>query len=417
MDNKEIQKTKRLNWKKSYFAVIGVFYLFQGFYSEALRVYEQHMMLDVWNFSESKVALVSALIILPNYLKMFTGLLSDRVPILGKRRSPYIIIGTFMYIPFFLLLTLITDFSIMWAVAMIFISFGWSLVDGTLDALSIDVSPESKLGMMSGVTWASRSVGSIVAMVGAGLLAAAVTWQYALLIIGAFAVMQGLSALLIKEPNFNKKDVRSFRQDKTAIVDFVKKPKSWLTIVFILLFNVATGIYALLPTIFAKLANMEVVDIMVYAAAAYGSAMVGVLIAGKISDKIGAKKLVVPVLIFFWLAVSMMFFVKPGMSSGMIWLIMIVFGLAMGASFVPTGRLSMEIANPEISGFVYAGMSSVSNLAQGAVASLVFAFFSLFMPLPYSIFPLAVFSIASCFLINKLDWWEPGKGENTDVAE
>ncbi|MEG2158517.1 MAG: MFS transporter, partial [Clostridia bacterium] len=217
-----------------------------------------------------------------------------------------------------------------------------------------------------------------------------------------------------------KDNIRSFSADKAAIGTFLKKPKSWLTIVFILLFNVATGIYALLPTIFAKLADMKVADIMVYAAAAYGAAMVGVLIAGKISDIIGAKKLVVPVLIFFWAAVCLMFFVKPNMSVAMIWVIMIVFGLAMGASFVPTGRLSMEIANPEISGFVYAGMSSVSNIAQGAVAGLVFALFSTFMPLPYSIFPLMVFSIASCFLINKLDWWEPHKNEkptDTNVTE
>ena len=94
IDTGSIQEIKRANFKNRYFVMVALFYVFQGFYQSSLSVYQAHMLNEVFLLDVSMIALVNFLVILPNYLKMFTGLLSDRVPIGKFRRVPYIIIGT-----------------------------------------------------------------------------------------------------------------------------------------------------------------------------------------------------------------------------------------------------------------------------------------------------------------------------------
>jgi len=406
-----IQEIKQANFKTRIFFVVALFYAFQGVYQTSMTVYQSYMMNEVFLLSVSRIALVNFLVILPNYLKMFTGLLSDRVPIGKLRRVPYILIGTIIYIPFFILLANLWNYGALWVGTMLVLSWGWALVDGTLDALSIDVTPQNKLGMMNGTAWASRNFGSVIATLVIAGIAAAISWKYALYIVGAFAVFQGVSALFIKEPIFNSSEKRSWKKDKEAISRLFKDKQIWYTIIFVLLFNAGPGIYAFIFTLFIKVGGFTTAEISVKAAAAFLASMAGVLVFGKISDKIGAKKLVIPILVLFWLSIGTLFFVKPGMSEWLIWAIMGYFGFCMGASFVPGGRLSMEVADPEISGFVYSGLASISNIAQAGVAGLLIGLTSKIpgwtLPLPFlSIIPC---SIGAIIVTQKLNWWSPEK--------
>lgn len=420
METKSIQMIKRTGFKGRYFIMVALFYLFQGFYQQSLSVYEAHMLNEVFMLDVAKIALVNFLIILPNYLKMFTGLLSDRVPIGKRRRVPYIIIGTLIYIPFFIILANLMHFNALWVVTMLALSWGWALVDGTLDALTIDVTPDSKLGMMNGVSWAARSVGSVGATLLIAVIAAALSWKYSLYIIGAVAVLQGISALTIKEPRFSAEtEKRSWTKDKAALARFFKGKQTWLTILFILLFNAGPGIYAFMYTLFIQVGGFTAAEISVLSSSAFVAMIAGVLLFGKISDKIGAKKIVLPVLILFWVSICTFFLVKPGMSNILVIVLLVLFGFAMGGAMIPGGRISMEIADPEISGFVYSGLASVSNLAQAGVAGLLIGLVSkipgAILPIPF--FALLPCSVAAILIARKLNWWEPGADEKAPAAD
>ena len=399
--------------------MVALFYVFQGFYQQSLSVYQAHMLNEVFLLDVAKIALVNFLVILPNYLKMFTGLLSDRVPIGKHRRVPYIVIGTLIYIPFFIVLANLMNFNALWVVTMLALSWGWALVDGTLDALTIDVTPDSKLGMMNGASWAARSVGSVGATLIIASIAAALSWKYALYVIGAVAVLQGISALTIKEPKFSsQEEKRSWTKDKAALSRFFKGKQTWLTIVFILLFNAGPGIYAFMYTLFIQVGGFTAAEISVLSSAAFVAMIIGVLLFGRISDKIGAKKIVLPVLVLFWISICTFFLVKPGMSTGLVIGLLSLFGFAMGGAMTPGGRISMEIADPEISGFVYSGLASVSNLAQAGVAGLLIGLVSRIpgavLPIPF--FALLPCSVAAIIIARKLDWWEPGKEDEPEEA-
>jgi len=420
MDARKIQEMKREGFKTRYFFMVALFYVFQGFYQSSLSVYEAHMLNEVFMLDVAKIALVNFIVILPNYLKMFTGLLSDRVPIGKYRRIPYIVIGTIIYIPFFIILANLLHYNVLWVITMMALSWGWALVDGTLDALTIDVTPDSKLGMMNGASWAARSVGSVGATLVIAAIAAAMGWQLALYLIGAVAVLQGISALTIKEPKFSGQDEkRSWARDKEALVKFFSVKQTWLTILFVLLFNAGPGIYAFMYTLFIQVGGYTAAEISVLSAIAFVTMIVGVMLFGRISDKIGAKKIVLPSLILFWVSIATFFLVKPGMSTGLVLALLALFGFAMGAVMVPGGRLSMEIADPEISGFVYSGLASVSNLAQAGVAGLLIGLVSRIpgavLPIPF--LALLPCSIAAIFISRKLDWWEPGEDNDAQTDE
>jgi len=420
MDPQRIQEMKRDGFKNRYFFMVALFYVFQGFYQSSLSVYQAYMLNEVFLLNVSMIALVNFLVILPNYLKMFTGLLSDRVPIGKYRRVPYIIIGTLIYIPFFIILANLFNFNALWVVTMLALSWGWALVDGTLDALTIDVTPDSKLGMMNGASWAARSVGSVGATLVIAAIAAALSWKFGLYIIGAVAVLQGLSALTIKEPKFSAEgEKRSWAKDKAALAKFFKGKQTWLTILFVLLFNAGPGIYAFLYTLFIQVGGFTAAEISVKSAVAFVAMIVGVLLFGRISDKIGAKKIVLPVLVLFWISVSTFFLVKPGMSNGLVIALLLLFGFSMGGAMVPGGRISMEIADPEISGFVYSGLASVSNFAQAGLAGLLVGLVSripgAILPIPF--FALLPVSIAAILISRKLDWWEPGQEEQEAIPQ
>ena len=132
---------KRTNWKKSFIIYEAIFYYFQGFYLMGMQTFLGVTMAN-FGLSIAEQASFSAWIGLPTYLKMFIGLLSDRVPFVKfGRRKPYILIGSLLYIPAFGLLFSIKDFGALWIVAALAAQIAWVMVDTTLDALTVDVTP------------------------------------------------------------------------------------------------------------------------------------------------------------------------------------------------------------------------------------------------------------------------------------
>ena len=104
-----LDQRKQRNFKNYYFYVELLFYVLQGIYVAGLQVYIVYYTTNVFKLDYAAIATVTALSGLPTYLKMFTGLLSDRVPV-GKfgRRKPYLIMGGVLFIPAFIVLSTIT---------------------------------------------------------------------------------------------------------------------------------------------------------------------------------------------------------------------------------------------------------------------------------------------------------------------
>ena len=103
---------KQESWKEYYPTLEGLFYFFQGIFYTGFQVGIGIKMVNIWGFDVAQSAAVMMIISIPVFLKMFTGLLSDRVP-WGKlgRRKPYLLLGGILYIPSFVGIALMEVYS------------------------------------------------------------------------------------------------------------------------------------------------------------------------------------------------------------------------------------------------------------------------------------------------------------------
>ena len=145
-------------------------------------------------------AAITAMTGIPTYLKMFTGLLSDKVPV-GKfgRRKPYLLLGGIGFLVAFIFLIGIKEFSSMWIFALMLCNIAFVLVDGTADALTVDVTPDEHTTKMQGYANGGRYAGMAVGIIIGSFLSNIIGWVPVIIILGVAAILQAVVAMLFRE--------------------------------------------------------------------------------------------------------------------------------------------------------------------------------------------------------------------------
>ncbi|MCP4761737.1 MAG: MFS transporter [archaeon] len=403
------EKYRQEHWKKKYMYSISAFYLFQGFYAMSLGAYQRSMMgANNWNLDFGLIAIMNAVLVIPNYLKMFTGLLSDYLPI-GKwgRRRPYIFIGAILYIPCFIGLTMITDVEYIgiWIFLIILIQWVWVLVDGTLDALSVDITPIERMGRVQGSNWAAYGLGALVGTLIYGIIAQFVNIPTAIAIVGFFAVFQGISGLMVKEPPVDKGDLPT----KADIVQEFSKKEVWIGLLFTFIMNATFGLYPFFQIYLENYIQLDTLTAMIGVGFAMIGFFIGSIAGGKYIDKIGAKKAVLPAVVLFWLGIIPWWFLNSESPFIVIAIVAIICGFVLGTAMVPGNRIAMELANPKMGGFMFATFASASNAGQAILGSLMIGTFEGIVGMPAAVLTLIPFTVAGIFILPFVKPWEPVK--------
>ncbi|MBU2513574.1 MFS transporter [bacterium] len=410
------QKTK--NWKQSILLKIAGFYLFQGFYFTALGLYKDNFLVEN-GLNPGTFALVTALLILPNYLKMLLVIVSDRFPIKKLRRKPYILIGAVLYIPCFAGLILThNEEAITWSWVFFVIMTGWVwvLVDGTLDALTVDVTPDNKMGIVQGSTWGARGIGSVLGALVIMMIGTSLGWKVGLAIVGLFAILQALFGLLIKERRVEKKDLPEFT---SLLKETFTRKEVLMGLLFVVVAMTTTAPYMFFIPLFGGDGVVTLTKSQL--GIAYALAMIGTFfgatIFGKISDMIGARKTFTICAILYWIGVSLFLLIDAQSDITFCYMIVAVFGMNLGAFMAPVNRISMELSEaisadkPGIEGFMFSTFSSVSNFGTAAFGGLIIGFGTSFLDLGltsafFLVFPL---TLTASVLLKYVDPWVPSK--------
>ena len=235
----EEQKTS--NWQGKYVRLVALFYFLQGFYHFGASVYVLTMMAN-WAVPTDSQATIIALLGLPTYLKIFPGLLSDRIPV-GRwgRRRPYIVLGALLYIPGFLLLISNQGFNRVWLGSLLIIMLAWMLVDSTLDALTVDITPRESSGKIQSAASGSRSVGVAVGTLFVSLLGPRIGWTPVLVALGAGALLQSIVPLFIRENPITLENLKS-QLPLSRVIRFTFSHRLvWLGMFFFLFFSATLG--------------------------------------------------------------------------------------------------------------------------------------------------------------------------------
>lgn len=360
---------KKEAWRDYYVWLEAISYFFQGYYMSGLSVYMVVMMAG-WKLPLSVQAVIAAIAFIPGYLKMFTGLLSDRIPVYSwGRRKPYIILGAALYIPAFVLMILIRDFSWFWVAAVGMAFFAWVLVDGTLDALTVDVTPEEKAGTIQGAANGARAVGYGLAALSVPFLGPKLGWELVIGVIGLFAFLQAVVVLLFRELPITLQEL----QEKMPVGKVFKQTfgiaRSWLAIGFSLCVLAPVAIrnvsQSYLMTTLKWGENpslLQAYGIVVFIA--YLGNLAGALLVGPLLKQHEQDfKAYAWITLASWLGIAtwlLLLIYEP--TPLLVGFIQFCFGLGLGMITTSAYAIVMQVTPASIEGFFFATLTSAMNI-------------------------------------------------------
>jgi len=369
---------KQENWQDYFVWLEGIFYFFQGFYLVGVQVYMGVMMAE-WELPLTAQATIGAIAMAPAFLKMFTGLLSDRVPIYKwGRRKPYIILGAVLYVPAFVMLLSIKEFSNLWIAAIAMAMAAWVLVDGTLDALTVDVTPDEKTGTMQGAANGARAFGMGLGFLIVPILGPKTDWTPVLIIIGVFAIIQAVTVMFFREIPITRKDLREELPAGRVLKETFGKAQSWLSIGF--------AFFVLGPSAIRAVASSYLLTIEGWSESeqlmqAYGIVNVvsflgvfaGSMVVGRIISKYKNNfKVFVLISAFAWVLMSSwMLLMKLDASPVLVGIIQFLYGFGSGLIVTSAYSVVMQVCPTSIEGFFFATLTSFMNIGYGAVAPVL----------------------------------------------
>ncbi|MFX0061539.1 MAG: MFS transporter [Candidatus Hermodarchaeota archaeon] len=393
---------KMENWKSYYLWLEGLFYFFQGFYFMGFQIYISVYTAQIWVLPYQTIAMVTAVMMIPAYIKMFTGLLSDRVPI-GPygRRKPYLVFGGLLYIPAFILLVLIQDFSVIWIFVIMLVMGAWVLVDGTLDALTVDITPDEYAKSMQSSANAGRYLGMALGSILVGLLAPIISWPLAVILIGIFATFQVIVTMFIKEPP-SMGDIDQLPLG-TVLRETFGHSRSWLGFLFSLVFMGAFGMGALLGPYMLQDIGLDTPTYGILIFIGSLGTVIGAMGFGIISRKIEVSpRIYWIVTIIAWILVTPWLLVNQAVALPYLALANLSLGIARGMITVLTYIIVMKLCPKSIEGFMFATLTSFMNIGLAVLAPNLVAFFEPYIGMMPALFFLVPFSIVGLLLVPKL---------------
>ena len=189
------------SFKSWYLIPIGFFYLGQGFSLGSLVILLPQYMQRVLSVpTETEASTIAALMLIPWYLKIIFGILSDNVSI-GKygRRRPYLIISSVFAALGWFTLSLHRSAGIGFILSGFSLALGSALSDSVLDAQSVEITPDTYTGRLQGVAWGSRGIGAGMAGYVSTTIVEIYGWSAMINFAGIFGVSIAIAASLLPQ--------------------------------------------------------------------------------------------------------------------------------------------------------------------------------------------------------------------------
>jgi MFS transporter, PAT family, beta-lactamase induction signal transducer AmpG len=300
---------------------------------------------------------------IPFVIKIFYGMLSDRVSLFGMgHRKPYILIGLAIQIaclavvPF---INLSQQFWLFVGVAFL-LQMGMALYDTCTDGLALDTIPKDEEGTIQAIMVGGRALGLVLTAPLVGLLAEYVGWFWVFWVLAVTTLIPIPFVLTIKESV--RPVEKEFRWD--AFKAFKNKHVIAIALVGFLFFMVYAGVNAVvnlsLEVRFPGDFNKAIAGLV---SAVLGTGIiVGGIFGGRVLDSLGKKKAIWAALLTSLIA-NIALAIIP--SAGWAWIVVFILGLSFGVQQTIIFALSMNATDARIAASMYSILMAVTNVAQG----------------------------------------------------
>lgn len=347
--------------KKAFrYSLFALLYFAQGSilsYFAALNA----LYLRSFELSMSQIGLFSAIALTPFILKIFLGMLSDRVNLLGRgHRQPYIVLGLLLQVGglvAFPLIHPVQQFGLLLGIAFLAMA-GMALYDTCTDGLALDTTPKDEEGTVQGIMVAGRALGVVVVSAVLGLLAHLVDWNAVFWALAGITLLPLVLVLPAREPP--RPAGRAFQW--AAFRAFRRGP--------VLALGLLGALYSLIINGSNEIVNpfLEASYGITYLMAGFYTAVWGVgvvlggLTGGRLTDRLGHRRAMTGALataLVAGLALALIY--GPGPA----WPIVFIFGLAYGYYETVYFAAAMDLTDRRIAAAMFAILMAVANVGTG----------------------------------------------------
>ena len=313
----------------------------------------------------ASVGIFGSIALIPFILKIFLGMLSDRVNLFGKgHRLPYILIGLFVQFICLVLVPFIDPKQAYWG--FVFLAFmlqlGMALYDTCTDGLALDNTPEAEQGKIQGFMVGGRAIGTIAAASAVGLLAQHVSWASVFWVLAALTLLPLPLLLKVKDgarPAGNRFEWSAFKAFKNWTVIAVGLAG---LIVFLVIVGANQLINPFLQEELGISLSQAGMVTSLWGLGIVGGSFVGAWLKSRVKD-LKATLIMLAMVALSLLALAFLIKASAGLTFAI--LLVVLFGVAYGAAQTITFALCMKVVDQRIAASMFAILMAFTNVGQG----------------------------------------------------
>jgi MFS family permease len=311
----------------------------------------------------TKIGIVGGIALIPFVLKIFIGLLSDRVNLFkfGNRR-PYIILGLILQSAAFLLFPLVSpveNFSL-FIVLLVCAALGMSTYDTTTDGFSIDTTPENDRGLVQGIMVGGRALSGIVTAALIGFLSQNGQWPAVFWIISALGLLALPLVFIAKEPTERSPEMQFSKAAFRSFADWSFMLFLVIGIVYPLALYSANG---MINAFLNEGLGISLGRVGLYTSVFGVGTVLGGVVGGPLMKRIGRRSSLLAALLLTSVVTFALALIP---SAGLAWGIVFLFGVAFGYYETVYLAMGMDFSDPRIAAFMFSVIMAVGNIGIGA---------------------------------------------------
>ena len=346
------------------YLIFGSLYFTQGtilgYFASLNALYLQSRGLTL-----TDIGIFGAIALIPFVIKIFLGMLSDKVNLFGKgHRIPYIYIGLAVQFLLLIFVPFVNPKQYYWGfVAMaFFLQLGMALYDTCTDGLALDTAPEKEHGRIQAWMVGGRAVGTVVAASAVGILADKVSWQAVFWSLAALTLLPALFLIGVKEP---EKDTEA-RFDWSAFKAFKRWQVNAVGIAGLLVFLVIVGANQLVNPFLVETFKISLTQAgMITSLWGIGiviGSFIGSGLIKKVGDRIATYIMLAMVAISLVLVATL---TSTQLGLNLAVALVVLYGVAYGTAQTITFALCMGVTDTRIAASMFAILMAFTNVGQG----------------------------------------------------
>jgi PAT family beta-lactamase induction signal transducer AmpG len=307
------------------------------------------------------IGVFAAIALIPFVIKIFFGMLSDRVNLLGLgHRKPYILLGLLVQMVCLVIVPFIDPAAHYWLfVALAFIlQTGMALYDTCTDGLALDTTPEAEQGTIQGFMVGGRALAVVLTASAVGLLAQNVSWMAVFWLLAGLTLLPVPLVLGVREAerpverSFNWRAFSAFKQGSVLA----------LAGVGLIFFLIIAGANQIVNPFLEAAFSIDLSQAGFYTTIWGVGVVLGGVFGGWLINRIGRRNGTLVALVLSMAGVGVLAAVNaPGTAFPLV----AAFGLAYGTYQTVYFALAMKYTDPRIAASMFSILMAVTNIGQG----------------------------------------------------